>query len=100
MAKCTQKTADHIYFDLTAQIIETANTAISCYFVRPTYQNMSHVEDTLIDLIPFAEITVNSCIKQKLVNAIRHQLSRIQTHGAIAEVDQAEILSHFETEAH
>jgi hypothetical protein len=100
MEKCTQKTAKDIYFELTEQIIDTANTAINCYFARPTYQNIAHVEDTLIDLIPFAEITANSCINRKLVNVIRHQLSRIQTHGAISELDHIEILSHFETEVH
>lgn len=101
MALRTPKTAERLYFDLSEQIITTANHAIGFYLARPTLQNLQQLEDTLFDLMPFAKLTLGSCMGDQLKNKLGLMLENIQLFGAVSsvyEIDQIELLSNFNTE--
>ena len=99
MAKCTPKTANELYFAIATQVIETANNAIRFYLKRPSARNLNHVEDTLIDLIPFAALTATSELGQELTNQVSELLHNVQSFNTANLLNENEILSYFQTEA-
>jgi hypothetical protein len=98
MNEVTLQTNDEIYADITEQVIDTANTAISFYFNRPTRQSLVYVEDTLFDLVPFARITTKSRLGQMLVSELKQRLNTIQTGGVVKTLDRFDFLAIFPTE--
>lgn len=99
MAKFTPKTTNDIYYALTKQIIETANNAINLFLKRPSTSNLMHVEDTLIDLKPFATLTIKHQGGQAVHNELLRALLNVQELGITSLLNENEILSYFQTEA-
>ncbi|UUO22858.1 hypothetical protein FGD67_06390 [Colwellia sp. M166] len=86
---------EEIYADITEQVIDTANYAINFYFARPTRQSLVYVEDTLFDLVPFAQITTKCRLANKLVWALKERLQAIQSGGVVTEIDRLDMLTNF-----
>ncbi|MDO6426202.1 hypothetical protein Q4489_04220 [Thalassotalea sp. 1_MG-2023] len=99
MAKLTPKTANELYYDLTKQVIETANNAINLFLTRPSTSNLMHVEDTLIDLKPFAKVVKEHQGGHAAYIELLKKLSSVQERGTANLLNENEILSYFETEA-
>ena len=95
MTKCTQKTENAIDCEVNRQFVRqitiNANNAICFYLAVPNYRNLAQLEETLIDLMPLALLTVKRDSGVKLVAFLNTMLSSIQLHGSVTTIKEIDL---------